>query len=171
MRDVEVLAAAVSQAVGSYKRRKPWLDEGDLRQEAWTGALEAYKTWDPARGPLDRYATRAVYLRVKRWALRLGPMSFTDNTAGRKAFAEGSPRGAPLETAIALSDPTPPADERIDETAWRIRVHARLVQSAGGRTCLQLAMTSTSRAAAEVRDRLASDEELRALWLERSETA
>ena len=190
MSDYQTIQREVDQAVRRALRKYRSADERDLRQEAWRVALEALRTFDPERGfALGAYLGRALHWKLGNVLLREHQMvSFPDShrarcvmfaNPARRSDVEFTDGGEPSEgegtrgsrRRVVLQDQTSGADQRLDQERHRVRLVARLISAAGGRPALNVALQNErDPRAAIVRERLAQDEELRQLWLEK-ETA
>jgi DNA-directed RNA polymerase specialized sigma24 family protein len=93
-RELERLAYSLAHR---YDRSTGWrgaTERRDLEQEAMLGVLEAERSWDPERAPLDKHAMMTVIFRLRRYTWRAGlpvsaPHGHEDKAAGCIAEQEG----------------------------------------------------------------------------------
>jgi hypothetical protein len=109
----------IRAAVRRYKMKCWWTDEDDLYGWGVQVALEALRTWDPARGERLTYVRSALIRGLWRRVLReSAPVSATDHELRELA---GKTR-APLQALTFHVDPTPWAEQVIDDEGWKRRV-------------------------------------------------
>lgn len=173
------LAEVIRQVVSYYKARCWWVDEDDLRQEAWTSAVKAKRSWDPGEGLLAPYAATIVRRDVAAYVLRASaPVSASWH---QRTDLIGLLR-ADLEATAHQSPKAQWAEELLSKERWRVRVIARLIEVVGedgaegledllregkgpiGRPSLRRTVSGQI-----ARTRIANDPELKAIWDERQE--
>lgn len=171
------LAVIVNECVRYYARKCWWAEEEDLRQEAWIAAHEARKTWDPARGKIAPYASTAIRRALGTFLIRASSPVSSSWHARHELIAL---KPAPVEVLELFPCAATWADELLDEKRWRVRLWARIIALVdAGDTDLDYLLGETKRvgrppawlleAVTDAKERLAADDELRAIWNERGD--
>lgn len=175
---ISELARAVARGVAAYRRKCAWAEEAELRQEAWLAAVEAARTWQPERGPLEPYALRAVHICLGKWTLRSGrPASAPDTSVHRKAIVHV--RAVPIDDDSPLPCPTN-AEQQLADHHWEQALHVRLQAVTadlpeayalllGNRRGRGRWARKLEEQAVDLFLRIKNDPELRQLWDERPE--
>lgn len=178
------LARAVNSVVATYTKRCWWVDEADVRQEAWTAAFAAHAKWKPERGPLDRYAYVTIRHAVAAFVVReRAPVSASWHRRhnligiGREELEAVDPESGRSFTRPELgSKPESWADALLADERWKVRVLARLLDILGDEKDLDALLGTTKRLGRPPRrlldliekhqEAIRADEELRAIWKE-----
>jgi hypothetical protein len=178
------LARAVNSVVQTYVKRCFWVDESDLRQEAWTAAFVAHAHWRPDRGPLERYAYVTIRHAIAAYVVReRAPVSASWHRRhdligiGREAIEMTDPEtGRTFQRPELASPPESWAEALLADERWKVRVLARLIDLLGSEDDLDALLGTTKKLGRPPRrlvaliekhkDTIRADEELRAIWEE-----
>ena len=182
------LARAVNSVVQTYVKRCFWVDEADIRQEAWAAAFVAHARWLPERGPLERYAYVAIRHAVAAYVVReRAPVSASWHRRHDLIGIERAPIEVPIgddearakrERPELASPPESWADALLADERWKVRVLARLLDLLGSEADLDALLGKTKRLGRPPRrlrdliekhkEAIRADEELRAIWEEQT---
>jgi hypothetical protein len=164
------LGRIVDALTRRYARRCWWVSVEELRQVAWTHALEALDRYDPAEGSVGGFFRRRVQTNLTKFLLLQGtPLSAPDNMRGRRALVGVRRAGLDAPESQRLPADAPSADAALEAEERRRRLRGALLAAlgAGGESTLEElldALGQKTPARGTVLERLRGDPHLRALW-------
>jgi len=183
------LARVVNNVVAKYAGRCWWADADELRQEAWIAAIESFRGWNPAKGPIGPYAQVAVRRAVAAFLIHeTSPVSASWHErhnligverASVEPRAEDKPQANWVDPAPLVAPEETWADELLEDARWRVRILGRLLELLGpsGENDLDLLVGEKKRVGrppewfksltAEQRELIAKDKTLKDIWEER----